>query len=159
MEQLDTLHVDPVAGRRLHPEGALDFTGVGLTHAGSRPRQTDAAFLQFSVWIGNRVGEDEDRLRGEADYDLQAGRPSSLARRIPLHWPLTFPEVLVDRPDPGFDAIIGNDYLAWLQRWDGGGTKGETDLAARFTGPNGRGGTARFNPCSTSRSATHWASK
>jgi hypothetical protein len=66
---------------------------------------------------------------------------------VPLHWPISFPEVLVDTRDPGFDAIIGNppflggqkqsgvlglQYLAWLQRWDGGGVKGSADLAARF---------------------------
>ncbi|MDQ3276633.1 MAG: hypothetical protein M3Q39_16785, partial [Actinomycetota bacterium] len=200
MGQLDMLHVDPVAGRWLHREGALDFsgdwrpllgqaadvrrtitarpvhemrdvehkqrllaeatgltrtltavadavTGVGLAHAGSGATQTDGAFLQLSIDIGNRIGDDEDRLRRDADANLQAGRPSGLAPRTPLHWPLAFPEVLVDRPDPGFDAIIGNppfsggqkisggagsDYGAWLQRWDGGGTKGSADLAARF---------------------------
>jgi hypothetical protein len=27
---------------------------------------------------------------------------------------------------------LGADYLAWLQRWDGGGVRGSADLAARF---------------------------
>ena len=227
MEQLDTLHVDPVAGRRLHPEGALDFTGgwrpllghaadvrrtitarpvheirdvehkqrllrqageltrtltavadaitgVGLAHVSAGARQTDTAFLQLSIDIGNRVGEDEYRLRRDADTRLQAGSPPGLAPRTPLHWPLAFPEVLVDRPDPGFDAIIGNppfsggrkisgasgnDYLAWLQRWDGGGTKGETDLAARFVLRaqrllNSRGQLGYSPPCWWQRSGT-----
>ena len=45
-----------------------------------------------------------------------------------------FPEIFADTAQPGFDAIIGNppflggnkisgttgdDYLDWLQRWDG----------------------------------------
>ncbi|MCA1672773.1 MAG: BREX-1 system adenine-specific DNA-methyltransferase PglX, partial [Actinobacteria bacterium] len=93
------------------------------------------------------MGGREDELRAEAQDDVQAGRPPHLDRRQPLHWPLQFPEIFVDTPNPGFDAIIGNppflggkkvsgrlgnDYLGWLQRWDGGGVKGNTDLAARF---------------------------
>ncbi|MQA16814.1 MAG: hypothetical protein GEV09_22565 [Pseudonocardiaceae bacterium] len=123
------------------------ITGVGLAYAASAVRKTETAFVQLGVDIGNRLGDDEERLRLDADANLQAGRPHGLAARTPLHWPLAFPEVLVDRPDPGFDAIIGNppfsggqmisggsgtDYQKWLQRWDGGGTKGSTDLAARF---------------------------
>lgn len=123
------------------------ITGVGLAHAASAAKKTETAFVQLAFDVGNRVGEDEERFRREADANLQAGRPGGLAARTPLHWPLAFPEVLVDRPDPGFDAIIGNppfsggqmisggsgdDYQKWLQRWDGGGTKGSADLAARF---------------------------
>jgi hypothetical protein len=60
---------------------------------------------------------------------------------------LGFPEIFADTLTPGFDAIIGNppflggqkisgtmgdDYLNWLQRWDGHDVKGSADLSARF---------------------------
>ncbi len=85
-----------------------------------------------------------------ADYvktNLQDPRPAGTVEREPFHWPLEFPELFADAASPGFDAIIGNppflggkkisgaygdDYLAWLQRWDGNGVKGNADLAARF---------------------------
>jgi hypothetical protein len=66
---------------------------------------------------------------------------------VALHWPVVFPEVFADSADAGFDAIIGNppflggqkitghlgdDYRAWLQRWDGNGVKGSADLVASF---------------------------
>jgi hypothetical protein len=78
---------------------------------------------------------------------LNAGLPAGKEPRRPLHWPLVFPEIFADSPDPGFDAIVGNppflggkklsgalgnDYLAWLAAWDGRGVKGNADLAARF---------------------------
>ncbi len=199
MDQLEILHVDPVAGRRLH-EGALDVaagfrpllqqaadvrrritatpvttirdvehkrgllaqaqqltgqlsavadavTGKGLTGSGLRGKQANAAFVELAIRVGNRINGHEEQLHAEARVDVQAGHPPHLDRRRPLHWPLQFPEIFVDAPDPGFDAIIGNppflgskkvsgrlgnDYLGWLQRWDGGGVKGNTDLAARF---------------------------
>jgi hypothetical protein len=58
-----------------------------------------------------------------------------------------FPEIFADTMSPGFDAIIGNppflggqkisgtmgdDYLNWLQRWDGNDVKGSADLSSRF---------------------------
>ncbi|MGI8677384.1 MAG: Eco57I restriction-modification methylase domain-containing protein [Jatrophihabitans sp.] len=202
IDQLETLHVDPAAGRKLS-EGFLDFgsdwrarlagaadrrrqitaqpvvtirdverkrallteaetlseslhttadaiTGVGLRVAKAGAKDTTNAFraLHFAV-----VAEPPDadhaqaELRAQADRDLQAGRPAGTVPRVPLHWPLAFPEVFVDADHLGFDAIVGNppfsggqkqsgslgpDYLAWLQRWDGRRVKGSADLAARF---------------------------
>lgn len=199
VDQLDTLHIDPVAGRRLHETG-FDFsdswhtalgdaaatrrtiaahdvssirdveykqsllataqkataeldavadylTGIGLVNAAATAKKSDTAFIAASIEIGNRLGAGGGSLRVSADALLQQGKPPSVAARVPLHWPLVFPEVLGDVADPGFDAIIGNppflggqkitaalgkDYAAWMQRYDGGGLKGSADLVARF---------------------------
>jgi len=78
---------------------------------------------------------------------LNAGCPPHAPRRHPLHWPLAFPEVFVDRARPGFDAMVGNppflggqritgamgvDFRNYLVRWLAGGTKGSADLVAYF---------------------------
>jgi hypothetical protein len=124
------------------------ITGVGLRTAIVRsPKQVDAEFAALRMRVG-LAGDDETKaIRESAQPDLQRGLPSGREERRPLHWPIAFPEVLVDPAGPGFDAIIGNppflggqkassalgsDYLAWLQRWDGNGVKGSADLAARF---------------------------
>lgn len=198
-DQLDTLHIDPASGRRLHETG-FDFsytwhstlravadtrrkiaahgvssirdvefkqhllaqarsataelgtvadylTGIGLTNASGKGKKFDTAFVAAGIEIGNRLATGIDDLHTQAQTLIQEGRPADIADRDPLHWPLVFPEILADNPDPGFDAIIGNppflggqkitgalgkDYAAWLQRYDGGGTKGSADLAARF---------------------------
>ena len=194
MEQLETLHVDPKEGRRLH-QGTLDFaeewraklstaadlrrkitarpgltirdmerkarlltqaeqlssdltdaadaiTATGLSAAKLRGNRLDAAFLPLYFKVINN----ED-LSAHIEANLQSKRPADTVEREPFHWPLEFPEIFADTPNPGFDAIIGNppflggqkisgtfgdDYLAWLQRWDGNDVKGSADLAARF---------------------------
>jgi hypothetical protein len=123
-------------------------TATGLEAAKLHGRKCDSEFLSLSIKVANAIEGDEDGdLRAWADDALQAGRPEGTVLRLPLHWPLAFPEVLADTAQPGFDAIIGNppfsggkkisgtlgdDYLAWLQRWDGRDVKGSADLAARF---------------------------
>jgi Eco57I restriction-modification methylase len=124
------------------------ITGVGLRTAALRnAAQVDTAFAALRFQVGESSDAATKAIQAQADRDLQDARPPDKERRRPLHWPVTFPEVLVDRSDPGFDAIIGNppflggkkisgalgdDYLAWLARWDGGGVRGHADLAARF---------------------------
>ncbi|MFG2305245.1 Eco57I restriction-modification methylase domain-containing protein [Actinacidiphila glaucinigra] len=197
-DQLEALHIDPVAGRRLHQGVVLDLTAgvrpllqraadlrrritaasvvtirdvehkarllaeaeensgqlqlmanavtaTGLLAAAARPKDVDKRFLQLS-WALSQ-DSNQEALAESVAVDLQAGRPEGTSPREPLHWPLAFPEVFADTPAPGFDAVIGNppflggkkisgstgkEYLAWLQRWDGGGIKGSADLAARF---------------------------
>ncbi|MEH0557309.1 Eco57I restriction-modification methylase domain-containing protein [Streptomyces sp. B21-101] len=197
-DQLEALHIDPAAGRKLHQGAVLDLTtgvrpllqraadlrrqitaapvitirdvehkarllaeaeknssqlqlmanavtATGLLTAAARPKDVDKRFLQLS-WALSQDSNQEALAKSVA-VDLQAGRPEVTSPREPLHWPLAFPEVFADTPAPGFDAVIGNppflggqkitgsmgkEYLAWLQRWDGGGTKGSADLAARF---------------------------
>jgi hypothetical protein len=123
------------------------ITATGLAAAGLKGKKSDAAFLELSVKVANAADGGTDELQAWAETLLQAGRPQSTVERTPLHWPLTFPEVFADSPRPGFDAIIGNppflggqkisgtlgdDYLDWLQRWDGNNVRGSADLAARF---------------------------
>jgi hypothetical protein len=123
------------------------LTGAGLVAAAGLARHRDVVFRQVAagVWEYDaaRNGQALDQMRSNVDAGLPTGKES----RRPLHWPLVFPEVFADAPVPGFDAIIGNppflgghkisgtlgaDFLAWLQTWDGRGTPGRCDLAARF---------------------------
>jgi hypothetical protein len=80
---------------------------------------------------------------------LATGQPAGTFERVPLHWPLVFPEVFGPEagPAPGFDAIIGNPpflggqkltglhgtpYREYLVEWIGGGFRGSADLVAYF---------------------------
>ena len=121
-------------------------TGVGLAAASLPAKRANDAFRALS-WKVSTASQD---LTADLAAELalvQAGRPATATPRVPLHWPLAFPEVFADTATPGFDAIIGNppflggkkisgtlgdDYLAWLARWDGRRVKGNADLAARF---------------------------
>jgi hypothetical protein len=122
-------------------------TAMGLAAAKLKGRQCDAEFRALAHGIGIAMDTGTDDLATAAHATLQAGRPAGTAERQPLHWPLAFPEIFADTDRPGFDAIIGNppflggkkvsgtlgdDYLVWLQRWDGNDVKGHVDLAARF---------------------------
>jgi hypothetical protein len=118
------------------------ITAVGLANAKLKGRKLDQAFLELYVSVSN-----EKDLIPFVEKNLQDPRPAGTVEREPFHWPLVFPEIFADTTSPGFDAIIGNppflggqkisgtmgdDYLNWLQRWDGNDVKGSTDLAARF---------------------------
>jgi hypothetical protein len=121
-------------------------TGVGLRAAMLPRKKAEAAFVALSITVGHSAPKYATGLADEIAL-VQCGRPSGVVPRRPLHWPLAFPEVFADADVRGFDAIIGNppflggkkisgalgdDYLAWLQRWEGRGLKGNADLAARF---------------------------
>jgi hypothetical protein len=121
-------------------------TSTGLAAAKLHGRRCDGSFLDLSIKVANAV-DGSAGLESWAQETLQAGRPAGIVDRLPLHWPLAFPEVFADAAQPGFDAILGNppflggnkisgtlgdDYLAWLQRWDGRDVRGSADLAARF---------------------------
>ena len=118
------------------------ITATGLANAKLKGKKLDQAFLELYVSVSN-----EKDLTSYIEKNLQDPRPAGTVEREPFHWPLVFPEIFADTTDPGFDAIIGNppfrggkkisgtygdDYLAWLQRWDGNDVKGNVDLAARF---------------------------
>jgi hypothetical protein len=124
---------------------AVTATGVAASKLGGK--KLDAAFLELSVKVSNAMEDGPAKLESYVDEHLQQHRPPGTIARQPLNWPLAFPEVFADAPTPGFDAIIGNppflggqkisgtlgdDYLGWLQRWDGNEVKGSADLAARF---------------------------
>jgi hypothetical protein len=118
------------------------ITAVGLAYAKLKGKKLDAEFVRLCFKVAN-----EEDLSSYVETNLQKPRPAGTFERQPLHWPLEFPEIFADTADPGFDAIIGNppflggqkisgtygdDYLNWLQRWDGNDVKGSADLAARF---------------------------
>lgn len=122
-------------------------TAIGLRTAAMRPRSADAEFANLALAWSAAGPAHAEGLAKQAARDMQAGRPAGTVPRTPLQWPVVFPEVFADADDKGFDAIVGNppflggkkisgtlgdDYLAWLARWDGRGIKGNTDLAARF---------------------------
>ena len=87
-------------------------------------------------------------LRTAARQALDAGRPDNAApRRVPLHWPLAFPEVCTPAGEARFDAMVGNppflggqrvtgaagtDYRDHLVTWTAHGKKGSADLVAYF---------------------------
>jgi len=200
LDQLETLHLDPAAGRRLgagrlfhgtdtirrsladaadirrritaqpvvtardadykgsllaeaerltaHLHVVADaVTAEGLVSAGRSRKDSDARFVLLADRVERAAAAADTDLRREADTELQRGQPTGIGPRQPLHWPLAFPEILADTPDPGFDAIIGNppfsgghrisnkfgdDYLRWLQHWLGAGVKGGADIVAYF---------------------------
>jgi hypothetical protein len=118
------------------------ITAAGLANAKLRGRKLDAEFLSLSFKILN-----EEDLTSYIETNLQNPRPAGTVERDPFHWIIAFPEIFADTQTPGFDAIIGNppflggqkisgtigeDYLYWLQRWDGNGVTGSADFAARF---------------------------
>ncbi|MGH3247322.1 MAG: Eco57I restriction-modification methylase domain-containing protein, partial [Trebonia sp.] len=120
------------------------ITAVGLANAKLKGKKLDAEFLALYISVSN---QDTYKLTNCVEKNLQDPRLAGTVEREPFHWPLAFPEIFADTTMPGFDAIIGNppflggqkisstygdDYLNWLQRWDGNDAKGSTDFGARF---------------------------
>jgi hypothetical protein len=118
------------------------ITATGFADAKLKGKKLDQAFLALYVLVSN-----EKDLTPYVEKHLQDPRPAGTVEREPFHWPLVFPEIFADTTSPGFDAIIGNppflggnkisgsmgdDYLSWLQRWDGNDVRGSADLSARF---------------------------
>jgi hypothetical protein len=123
------------------------ITATGVAAAKLKGKKLDQAFLELLVRVTVAMEDGPTGLLSYVDDNLQEERPADTVERQPFHWPLAFPEIFADTQAPGFDAIIGNppfkggqgisgafgdDYLAWLQRWDGNDAKGSADLAARF---------------------------
>jgi hypothetical protein len=86
-------------------------------------------------------------IADRAAYDLDTDRPPLAPPRRPLHWPLAFPEIFIDRENPGFDAFVGNPPFQGGQRLTGvlgtavreyfvrdlaDGRRGSADLVAYF---------------------------
>jgi hypothetical protein len=118
------------------------ITAAGLAFAKLKGKPLDAEFISLSFKVAN-----EESLTSYIETNLDKPRPTGTVEREPFHWPLEFPEIFADTPSPGFDAIIGNppflggqkisgkygdDYINYLQRWDGNDVKGSCDLAGRF---------------------------
>lgn len=132
------------------------LVGKALVSAQRFGPSLDDALVGLSIDVRRAIDPDrgaQDRrthlssLRDAALYDLDTDRPPFLPTRQPLHWPLAFPEVLVDRDRPGFDAIVGNPpfqggkkisgthgsaYREYLVSHVADGAKGVADLCAYF---------------------------
>jgi hypothetical protein len=142
-------HLLEEAEERSNPIKAVAdaITATGLASAKLKGKKLDHAFLELLVRVTVADEDGPATLEPYVRERLQDPRPAGIAERQPFHWPLAFPEIFADTPTPGFDAIIGNppflgglrisgtygdDYLAWLQCWDGNDVKGAADLATRF---------------------------
>jgi len=142
-------------------------TGVGLATAGrsaafKREYSLGAAVLAQKVAAGNvmAVAEAVQWCR----LMLATDKPVDAFDRVPLHWPLEFPEVFVHG---GFDAVIGNPPFLGGQRLTGSlgiayreyiveaiglGARGSADLVAymalrshRLLNPGGQTGLIATN--------------
>ncbi|MEW1867224.1 type IIL restriction-modification enzyme MmeI [Streptomyces caelestis] len=109
-------------------------------------------FPSAARWAREIVREsvaDDSNLVGEAREQARkwlAGElPDRNLQRVPLHWPLEFPEVFVERG--GFDAVVGNPpflggqkltgamgeaYREYMVEYLAGGKRGSADLVAYF---------------------------
>ncbi|MEV6194137.1 DNA methyltransferase [Streptomyces sp. NPDC051920] len=90
---------------------------------------------------GDSVAEAQEQARKWLASEL----PEGSLERVPLHWPLEFPEVFVERG--GFDAVVGNPpflggkkltgamgeaYREYVVDHLAGGKRGHADLVAYF---------------------------
>lgn len=122
--------------------------GAALTASTKKGKTAGRKFELLAYTIEQALtGTGLDNIAIEAACNLAIGRPEGAFHRRCLHWPVAFPEVLADADRPGFDAIVGNppflggsrisgafgnDYLDWVQRWDGRGVPGSADIVTRF---------------------------
>lgn len=136
---------DLESGRlRLYADLAV---GAALAHSGRGPNGHAAGSVAAASLVGALAeGRGEVEAREQLRRWLRTDQPAGAFERAPLHWPLVFPEVVVDRG--GFDAIIGNPpflggkkisgatgsaYREYLVDAIGRGVKGNADLVAYFT--------------------------
>ncbi|NBC34024.1 MAG: N-6 DNA methylase [Alphaproteobacteria bacterium] len=113
---------------------------IAAFFAADKPRARETRRAELEMWAGGQSRDFWDKLDGLVATLGQGTFPVR-----PFHWPLEFPEVF-DRPDPGFDAIIGNPpfagkntllnsnrsgYLDWLKAIHEG-AHGNADLVAHF---------------------------
>ncbi|MBK3529228.1 MULTISPECIES: Eco57I restriction-modification methylase domain-containing protein [unclassified Streptomyces] len=128
-------------------------TGAGLASAGGGDSLQSATYIQAAELAGMVASESvrdsdpviHDARRRALDW-LSKDLPTDGFVRLPVHWPLVFPEVF--EPDQGgFDAIIGNPpflggqkltgalgqaYREYLVLGLGRGQRGSADLVAYF---------------------------
>ncbi|MFC8305384.1 Eco57I restriction-modification methylase domain-containing protein [Streptomyces olivaceus] len=128
-------------------------TGAGLASAGGGDSLQSATYIQAAELAGMVASEsvrDSDPLIHDArrralDW-LSKDLPADGFVRLPVHWPLVFPEVF-EGEQGGFDAIIGNPpflggqkltgtlgqaYREYLVLGLGRGQRGSADLVAYF---------------------------
>ena len=128
-------------------------TGAGLASAGGGDSLQNATYIQAAELAGMVASESvrdsdpviHDARRRALDW-LSRDLPADGFVRLPVHWPLVFPEVF-EPEQGGFDAIIGNPpflggqkltgtlgqaYREYLVLGLGRGQRGSADLVAYF---------------------------
>ena len=158
--------VDIERKQRLHDQGEVSLTalaaisdviaGAALCTAGERdPTAALTSLMEVEAPIIVELVEALDtpeqaealqRARDRACMRIDVGRPENAPTRVPMHWPIAFPEIFAGS-DPGFDAMVGNppflggqritgaagtDYRNHLIAWTADGAKGSADLVAYF---------------------------
>jgi hypothetical protein len=110
--RLDSLARECVEGARLIADA---LTSIALTTAEAGEREMDAAFAALGDDVRGALSAAEVDRRvailgastNSVRLRLDREKPSGAPMRIPLHWPLAFPEVFAhDRG--GFDLVAGN---------------------------------------------------
>lgn len=144
-ERLRTLG-DLQVGAELSVLTADVKTGADLAYAPRGARGGDLASLAAAhIAAGMRNGEiGQETATDQARRWLATDAPAGSMPRLPIHWPLAFPEVF---ENGGFDAIIGNPpflggkkitkplghaYREYLIESIGNGIRGHADLVAYF---------------------------
>ncbi|MBB4287236.1 DNA methyltransferase [Roseospira goensis] len=112
---------------------------IAAFFSADRARAREKARQDLESW------HDSPAEQGKVD-DLRTGLRRGEHPVTPFHWPVEFPEVFVDRPNPGFDAIVGNPpfagkntlaaghragYADWLKTINPG-AHGNSDVVAHF---------------------------
>lgn len=117
---------------------------------GERLRDLFPRAAELARRITPDVGEEQDgealaEAQSAAGEWLRSELPEGALERVPLHWPLEFPEVFTDRG--GFDAVVGNPpflggqkltgamgeaYREYLVDYVAAGRRGSADLVAYF---------------------------
>ena len=96
---------DVVTGAALTTAGETDWVGA-LT----KRIDADAELIVDLVAVLGTPDEAAllERVAVRARSRLDAGRPDGAPSRVPLHWPIAFPEVFSGDRLGGFDLILGN---------------------------------------------------
>jgi hypothetical protein len=120
--QIRELPVDSLAG--VHTKASLNaqaeaavselrlvadaLTGASLSTAALSRRETASALTSIATAIPSLDDpRSRESLAAESSRWLEAGNPSNLHLRRPMHWPLEFPDVLAEGRK-AFDAMLGN---------------------------------------------------
>lgn len=127
------------------------IVGIALSTARESEQTQDDKFVavayELSQLVRNNLSSERLKgLRGRAEMWLDSDLQSDSGRR-PLHWVLEFPEVITDRGDSGFDAVLGNPpflggqkitgtlgtaYREYLVETLASGARGSADLVGYF---------------------------
>ena len=83
-------------------------TGAALAEAARRYRNHDPNMMAANLAriVAERPDSSWDRLKDQAREWVNIDHVPGSFSRTPLHWPLVFPEVFLEKG--GFDAIVGN---------------------------------------------------